>query len=603
MFSNSETSYSIEDYPSCDTISSDPSNFLEVSNLPTSLDVASQPHTPQASQPPTPLEVSSHARLDVSSLPPTPLVVASRSHPPTPLDVSGLVPSPLELSSRVPTPLDGLTLPPTPMDRSSLSLTSMDGSSLPPTPMDGSSIPPTPTDGSIHPPNFLEISNSSFSPCQIQKIANPPKPLYQYKGEGVKNIIGKSSLDDEKLDLNEILSNVTLAEIESLNNEVKTKMAFLLGSSAFEEMRILANTFKLRESRKLDKLTLTPKEILETCNICDIAHSFFEGITRKSPRTNEEEDNDNIAQLHNSAFESLLKSINSKTIGIGSLKNHLDTVCASANANFTHFSAGGGKNVIKTLPLGDKLPLRKGSGLIVGDNSQFGIGKLQKHSRLKYGRSEANVKVVLHLVSYENESDEENVVFKSNEVAPFANDWHPLFRPVSLDFLAVFKMRIKMDEEIGHKVINVILGQFLSEMLADVKCGEGESTISKLFRLNQVNAGEIPKVCTQCHFVQNYKPDSDNSCQKCDYNPTVYKSSESPYSRFGLSPGKFEPVKSYEQEPLDINPSSYVSLMEMLDSLDLDQKLKKDECSAIGLDGLPGVRIKKLQTDFVVFKT
>ena len=241
--------------------------------------------------------------------------------------------------------------------------------------------------------------------------------------------------------------------------------------------------------------------------------------------------------------------------------------------------------------MGEKLPLRTGCGLTVGDNSQRGIGKLQKHSRLKYKRDEASVKVVLHLVAYENETDGTNLLFKNKGIIPSESDWHPLFRPVNLDFMWVFKLRIKQDEKAGKKVINVVLGQFLSEVFSDVKAGHGQSSISKLFRLNQVNSGEIPKICPKCHFVQEYNTDSDNSCNCCDYNPSIYISSESnPYMRFGLNPGTFDPVKSFELEPQNVNPSSYDSLVKMLDELDLDQKSKMDECFPIGLDGLPGVR-------------
>ena len=334
---------------------------------------------------------------------------------------------------------------------------------------------------------------------------------------------------------------------------------------------------------------MPPKDILLTCNNCEIVNSFFEGCTKKYPRA--AEDDEKIAPLHNAAFEALLKSINSKTIGIGSLKQNLTTVCTSSGANLTNLNAGGGKGVIKTLPLGEKLPLRKGSGLTVADNSQRGIGKLQRHSRLKYRRDETPVHVVTHVVNYENKTDEIDPLFKNKDVKPSENDYHPLFRPVSVDFLWVFKARIKQDENTGKKVINVVLAQFLREVYNDVKAGDGQSSISKLHRLNQINSGEMPKVCSRCHFVQDYKVDSDNSCNQCEYNPSIYTSSESnPYLRFGLASGNFQPVKSFELEPLDLNPSSYKSLISMLETFDQDQKSKEDDCFPIGLDGLPGVR-------------
>ena len=204
------------------------------------------------------------------------------------------------------------------------------------------------------------------------------------------------------------------------------------------------------------------------------------------------------------------------------------------------------------------------------------------------------------MVKYENETDEKNELFKNEELSPSFNDWHPLFRPVSVDFLSVFKRRVKIADDVGQKVIRVVLDKFLSEVFEDVKCGKGESSMSKLYRLSQVNSGNFPKICNKCHYIQEYEPNSHNTCKQCHYNPTVYENGEpNPYLRFGLDQGDFKPVKSIEQEPLDLNPSSYDSLVELLDQLDLDQKCKSDKCSAIGLDGLPGVRIKRLQTDFV----
>ena len=331
--------------------------------------------------PPTPLEASN------SDLPPTPLEASNSNLPPTPLEVSNsnLPPTPLEVSNP--------NLPPTPLEASN--------SNLPPTPLEASNsnLPPTPLEASnsIFPPSPLEVfaSNSSsthmeypdldfsdFLPShqeietsceqEIPLATHPPKPLYQFKGK--RNILEGETAT---VNLSELLTSVTLEEINSLSSDLKCKLAYLIGTSAFDEMRSLASDFHLKTSRNILTLTMTPKEILQTCNTCDVVHSFFEGITKKSPRFNE--DDENISLFHNSAFESLLKSINSKTIGIGSLQQNLEAVCASSSTNLTQLNAGGGKGVLKNLPLGDKLTLRTGSGLLVGDNAQRNLIKFDSN--------------------------------------------------------------------------------------------------------------------------------------------------------------------------------------------------------------------------------
>ena len=104
--------------------------------------------------------------------------------------------------------------------------------------------------------------------------------------------------------------------------------------------------------------------------------------------------------------------------------------------------------------------------LYFDDFPQRGINKLQKHSQLRYNRPEAAVEVLCHCVVYENDHDLDDQVFKDGKIAPSANDWHPLFRPVSEDFFRIFKKRIKLDEDLGQKVIWTILNQFLTEVSA-----------------------------------------------------------------------------------------------------------------------------------------
>ena len=151
-------------------------------------------------------------------------------------------------------------------------------------------------------------------------------------------------------------------------------------------------------------------------------------------------------------------------------------------------------------------------------------------------------------------------------------------------------------------MIAVVLKHFLDEVVQDVKAGQGEGSLSVLSRLNQLNTGARQIVCSKCHFCQTYDVNSYNTCSQCHYNPSVYDESENtnPYTRFGMKSGEFNKVKSYELDPLDLNPSSYKSLCSLLDQIGEMQNSKGDKVANLGVDGLPGVRIKRLQTEFVI---
>ena len=316
----------------------------------------------------------------------------------------------------------------------------------------------------------------------------------------------------------------------------------------------------------------------------------------KKPRS-DDEDCTNYGSLHIEAFECLVKCVNSKAIGLGSLKRNFQTLCKSSKGSL---NPGGSNQVIRNLPMGDELPIRPGSGLLVGDNAQRGISKLQKHTRLKWKRPEASVSVQTHLVTYENEDDPYCTIFKDENMGPATTDFHPLFRPVSGDFLEIFKIRLKIDEELGYRGISLILNTFLQDVINDIKIGGGVTSLSILRRLSETNSGNVKKVCERCHFTQDYDINTHNVCRNCMNNPTMYtKAENNPYLRFGLQHGDFKPVKSYEQESLNLNPSSYQSLSELMDHLDKTQAAKADKMSVIGLDGLPGIRIKRMQADMV----
>ena len=424
----------------------------------------------------------------------------------------------------------------------------------------------------------------------------PPNVIEDVRLSADKDICQEMCDDSTQL-MQKALTYMTEKEFQAIDISLKLKLAYFLGLSAHQDLKSVAKNLTSRNSRSVDQVVMTDEIILNNVIVCEILHQFLEGITQKFPRSNDEDFN--FAGLHIQACESLIKCVNSKAIGIGSLQKNMQV---SQKTSRSTLDPGGTRKVVSSLPLGETIPVREGAGLLVGDNAQRGIGKIQKHSRIKWKRSEACVSVQTHLVVYENGEDQDSSLFKREDVGPSFTDFHPLFRPVSLDFLEVFKLRLKKDEDLGFKIISSMFNTFLSEVIEDVRTGNGDSSISKLSRLNETNCGLNPKVCLKCHSIQNYEPDSQNICVKCFNNPSCYTGSMNdvnPYLRFGLSHGNFKVVESFEQEPLDLNPSSFQSLTELLQFLSKRQEAKGDKISVIGLDGLPGIRIKRLQSDMV----
>ena len=177
----------------------------------------------------------------------------------------------------------------------------------------------------------------------------------------------QSDSDTRRILVSEILDSLTQEEIESLDQATRSKIAYMLGCSGNREMKQIANNQKLKASRNIEKLNLSEKEILTTIYDCEILHKFMEGITMKKPRC-AEEPYPRSAVLQASAFEALLKCINSKCIGLSMLKKNFKLACSKSS--FQDFNPGGGRAVLQNLPKGDVLKQREGAGLFVADNAQ-----------------------------------------------------------------------------------------------------------------------------------------------------------------------------------------------------------------------------------------
>ena len=221
---------------------------------------------------------------------------------------------------------------------------------------------------------------------------------------------------------------VTIDQFNNFDVATRAHIAHIVGASIHEDLKSIAQKNMYKSSRNLDKINMTNLEILKSYD-CEILIQFIEGATQKYPRANDNDLSDeNVASLQNATIENILKCINSKTIGISTLKQNLTLACDSSSAALAPLNPGGGRKVIKTLPIGENLSVRTGSGLLAADNAQRGVGKLQKHSRLKLYRPETPVYVGTHLVIYENCDDPNSELFKNEGIQPSQNDWHPLFR-------------------------------------------------------------------------------------------------------------------------------------------------------------------------------
>ena len=115
---------------------------------------------------------------------------------------------------------------------------------------------------------------------------------------------------------------LSVQDFQALDIGTKMKIAYLLGSSVNEELKNVAKKLTSKQSRGVEKLMLPDEIILKNVLKSEVVHQFFEGATQKKPRS-DDEDCSNYAGLHITAFESLLKCVNSKAIGLGALKKKI----------------------------------------------------------------------------------------------------------------------------------------------------------------------------------------------------------------------------------------------------------------------------------------
>ena len=114
----------------------------------------------------------------------------------------------------------------------------------------------------------------------------------------------------------------------------------------------------------------------------------------------------------------------------------------------------------------------------------------------------APVYVCTHNVRAQSVNDsDDNAIFLDPLVSPANNEFHPLFRPVSEEFLNVVHERLEMDEKVGFRAMNNILQTWINEVDENRKIGGGVTSFEKLSGL--INFGDKVRkiVCNQCHAV------------------------------------------------------------------------------------------------------
>ena len=112
----------------------------------------------------------------------------------------------------------------------------------------------------------------------------------------------------------------------------------------------------------------------------------------------------------------------------------------------------------------------------MSDNAQRGKGKYQHFGHGKLDRS-APVSVCTHHIRLESLGDnDDNSIFKDPINCPSNHEHHPVFRPVSPDFLPVVKARIEGDAKYGRRAADRILQTWIDELQRDRDVGGGKTS-------------------------------------------------------------------------------------------------------------------------------
>ena len=261
---------------------------------------------------------------------------------------------------------------------------------------------------------------------------------------------------------------------------------------------------------------------------------------------------------------------------------------------------GGGytfhQNNIPTVPI----PMTN-KGALVSDNSQKGAGKFQHFGFGKLDRS-TPVFVSTHNIRVESvHDDNDNEIFEDENISPFNHQFHPLFRPVSSEFIKVVEERIKADEINGQLAVNTILQNWIDEIIEDKKVGNGLTSFEKISERFNFGSSSRIIICQKCHTELKYDVNSQNNCpvKSCQNNPTFYTESElGPYRKYKFPEKGPNTVIVKEQEPIGLNPSGRKNLFAFHEELKKFWPPSVKSFPFYG-DGLPAVSFERIKSDSV----
>ena len=235
----------------------------------------------------------------------------------------------------------------------------------------------------------------------------------------------------------------------------------------------------------------------------------------------------------------------------------------------------------------------------LSDNAQRGCSKFQHFSFGKLDRS-TPVHVSTHNIRVESTTDQDdNSIFEDENISPYHHQFHPIFRPVSSDFLQIVEERVKSDEMNGDLARNTILEKWLKELSEDRNVGKGVTSFEKIEK--RLNFGKSLRsiICQKCHTESAYDIKSHNICPTCQNNPTYFTESElGPYRKFQFPEKGPNTVLVREQEPLPINPSGRDNLFALHDELKQFWP-PSVKCYPFYGDGLPAVSFERIKSDSV----
>ena len=456
-----------------------------------------------------------------------------------------------------------------------------------------------------------EKSSEEFSPqvltlSQILSVDREDKPCHIKETDDeickLKQDKSTDTGDDKDILENMINSMTTFA---GLKEETLLKIVKLLGQQLSVEIKSEANYYRLKRSREdNENIFWTPEEKLDKEYLCEKLHVFFESVTGKSGR-NPGPQRHKIACIQATFYDSLLKGANLKTLCPYGLSKSREIFLKNPSRQILKENLGGSytflnsdSQMMHSAPIQDP-----GKGPVISDNAQRGTGKFQHHAYGKLDRS-VPLYVCTHNIRAESiNDDDDNTIFNDPLVSPSNNEFHPLFRPVSEDFLEVVCERQGNDEREGLKGLNTILQSWIDEVDKDRKIGNGVTSFEILSE--QMNFGDNVRkvICSNCHTIYEFQINSKNICSDCGTNPTFYDDTElGPYKQYEFPTSDPNTVIARELEPIPINPNGRTNLLKL--SAELKEKFWKDYKSfPFYGDGLPAATLERMKTEYVVCRT